>query len=120
MKKYRCVVSYAGAIGFEVEAENKEKAEQLAENICEELDDKDFLEHLEPQHVETNVEEIKMKKYKVIERFTVDLISEVEAENEEQARVKHLGRIGRLPVPDFWDEVDAGAGDSTYEIEEIE
>lgn len=58
MKKYRCVVSYAGAIGIEVEAENEQKAEQLAEDICNDLANDEFLHQLEPQHVETNVEEI--------------------------------------------------------------
>lgn len=61
-----------------------------------------------------------MKKYRVIETFTVSLISEVKAENEEQAQKKHLGRIGKMSYDDYDDECGEGAGDSTYEIEEIE
>jgi len=61
-----------------------------------------------------------MKKYRVIERFTVDLISEVEAEDEEQAEQKHLERTGMLNSDAMNVECGNGCGDSTYEIEEIE
>ncbi len=60
-----------------------------------------------------------MKKYKVIERFTVDLISVVEAENEGQAQAKHHERIGKLSPENYVDLWSDGEGDSTYEIEEI-
>ena len=60
-----------------------------------------------------------MKKYKVIETFTVGLISEVEAENEEQAQEKHSERTDMLSSDCYANECDNGAGDSSYEIEEI-
>ena len=58
MKKYRCVVSYAGTISIEVEAGNENEAAQFAEDICDDMNDDIFLYELEPQHEETNVEEI--------------------------------------------------------------
>lgn len=60
-----------------------------------------------------------VKKYKVIERFTVDLISEVDAENENEAKYLHLNRVGELNCRDYTNECDNGAGNSTYEIEEL-
>lgn len=59
------------------------------------------------------------KKYRVIEQFTVDLISEVEAEDEKGAKREHRNRIGDLPSKEYAQECDYGAGDSTYEIEKL-
>ena len=58
MKKYRVVVSYAGAIGLEILADNEEQAQEYAEREVENMNDRDFLINLEPQHIETQVEEI--------------------------------------------------------------
>jgi len=58
MKKYRVVVSYAGAIPYEIYANSEEEAELEAENKAEALEAKEFLEALQPQHMETQVEEI--------------------------------------------------------------
>lgn len=71
------------------------------------------------QNTLTEIKGDRMKKYKVIEVFTVGLISEVEAENEEQAQEKHLERTGQLTTDAYTQETGEGAGDSYYEIEEI-
>ena len=60
-----------------------------------------------------------VKKYRVIERFTVDLISEIEAEDENEAKLGHTNRICGLSSIDYVEECADGAGDSTYEIEEL-
>jgi hypothetical protein len=58
MKKYHCVVSYSGALAFDVKAHNEEEAEAFANTRAETLPDDEFLAQLEPQHMETQVEEI--------------------------------------------------------------
>ena len=58
MKKYRAVVSYVGAIGIDVEAENEKKAAEKAERLCSEMPDNVFYYECDVQYEETYVEEI--------------------------------------------------------------
>jgi len=59
MKKFRVVVSYCGAIPLEIKAKDEDEAQEIAERTCENMPDEEFLMKLEPQHEETQVEEIK-------------------------------------------------------------
>lgn len=45
-KMYRVVIHYEGAVGFEIEAENEEKAEQLAERYFDDMDDRELVANL--------------------------------------------------------------------------
>jgi hypothetical protein len=45
-KMYRVVVHYEGAIAFDIEAENEEKAEQLADVYIGDIDDREFIANL--------------------------------------------------------------------------
>lgn len=58
MKKYRVIVSYCGAIDFEITAKNEDKAQEIAETKCMNMSNVEFLDKLEPQHAGTEVEEI--------------------------------------------------------------
>ena len=59
MKKYRVVVSYAGAIDTEIEAENSDEAGELVKEKFNDMLDEEFYKKLDVQYVETNVEEIR-------------------------------------------------------------
>jgi len=58
MKKYQTVTSYAGAIGIEVMAEDETDARTQAQEIIGTMDNDDFVIALDPQFVDTEVEEI--------------------------------------------------------------
>lgn len=58
MKRYRTVASYAGAIGFEITAENEDEARTKADETLERMNEQDFLDNLDPQLVDIEVEEI--------------------------------------------------------------
>lgn len=46
MKKYNVIVHYEGAIGIEVDAENEEKAEELAKRAFDEISDAELIANL--------------------------------------------------------------------------
>ena len=58
MKKYRVVMSYVMAIPFEISANNEEEAEEEAQRKIDEMSNEEFVVAGEPQHEETQVEEI--------------------------------------------------------------
>jgi len=58
MKKYQTVTSFAGAIGIEVTAEDEANARTIAQEMIGNLTNADFLKALDPQFVDTEVEEI--------------------------------------------------------------
>lgn len=61
IKKYTAQVAYAGTINVEVKAKSKEEAAAKAEDICEDMmnmDSEKFLEELEPQRLDLDVQEI--------------------------------------------------------------
>lgn len=45
-KMYRVVIHYEGAVAFEVEADNEEKAELLAERYFDNMDDRELVANL--------------------------------------------------------------------------
>lgn len=55
MRKFSVGVSYSGSIIIEVEACCEDNACEKAEQLVEGMDNDEFLEALEPQHVETNI-----------------------------------------------------------------
>jgi len=62
-----------------------------------------------------------MKKYNVTEIFTVGLrIEDIEAKDEEQAQDKFLEIISGWSTEKYQSEVASGAGDSEFEVEEVE
>ena len=47
MKKiYRVIIHYEGAVAFEIEADNEEKAEQLAEECFDDMSEKELIANL--------------------------------------------------------------------------
>lgn len=62
MHKYTVIVSYIGAIDVKVEARNEEEAEAKAELICQNMPNQEFIEKLEPQHIENSIIEIDGKR----------------------------------------------------------
>ena len=45
-KLYKVVIHYAGAVDFEIEADNEEKAKQLAETYFDDMDDRELVANL--------------------------------------------------------------------------
>lgn len=45
-KMYRVVIHYEGAVAFEVEAENTMEAEMLAEELFDDMDDRELVANL--------------------------------------------------------------------------
>ena len=45
-KLYHVVIHYEGAVNFEIEAENEEKAEQIAEEYFDNMDDRELVANL--------------------------------------------------------------------------
>ena len=45
-KMYKVIIHYEGAVEFEVEADNTTEAEQLAEELFDEMDDRELIANL--------------------------------------------------------------------------
>ena len=45
-KMYKVVIHYDGAVDFEIEAENTTEAEQLAEELFDDMDDRELVANL--------------------------------------------------------------------------
>lgn len=46
MKEYRVVIHYEGAVAFNIKANNTTKAEQLAEELFDNMSDRELVENL--------------------------------------------------------------------------
>lgn len=72
MKNYRIILSYAGAVDFEVKATGEDEALRKAQQLCSEMPDQKFYNALDVQEYDSSVEEIQpllMEKYG---RYTPD------------------------------------------------